>query len=139
MVAFASHSSWATGRLLRPAMPISRKATLKLLDEAPRYPEGTGLRLMVKTAKDLAAIRKLALDQAGKLISRSPSASSRSSPPVKQNLLPRKTPLPPLPSEPSSSLPVVISASQPPARTSSRRRLNGEFHLVHRAQSNAIK
>jgi hypothetical protein len=37
------------------------KGTLKLLDEAPRYAEGTGVRLMVKTAKDLAAIRKLAL------------------------------------------------------------------------------
>jgi hypothetical protein len=37
------------------------KSTLKLLDEAPRYPEGTGLRLIVKAAKDLAAIRKLAL------------------------------------------------------------------------------
>ena len=37
------------------------KSTLKLLDEAPRYPEGTGLRLMVKTAKDLAATKKLAL------------------------------------------------------------------------------
>ena len=37
------------------------KSTLKLLDEAPRYPEGTGLRLMVKSAKDLVEIRKLAL------------------------------------------------------------------------------
>jgi hypothetical protein len=37
------------------------KSTLKLLDEAPRYPEGTGLRLTVKSSKDLAAIRKLAL------------------------------------------------------------------------------
>jgi hypothetical protein len=37
------------------------KSTLKLLDEAPRYAEGTGVRLMVKAAKDLAAIRKLAL------------------------------------------------------------------------------
>jgi hypothetical protein len=37
------------------------KSTLKLLDEAPRYPEGTGLRLMVKAAKDLAAIKRLAL------------------------------------------------------------------------------
>jgi len=37
------------------------KSTLKLLDEAPRYPEGTGLRLLVKAPKDLAAIRKLAL------------------------------------------------------------------------------
>ena len=33
---------------------------LKLLDEAPRYPEGTGLRLDVKSARDLPAIRKLA-------------------------------------------------------------------------------
>jgi hypothetical protein len=37
------------------------RSTLKLLDEAPRYPEGTGLRLMVKSAKDLAPIKKLAL------------------------------------------------------------------------------
>jgi hypothetical protein len=37
------------------------KSTLKLLDEAPRYAEGTGMRLMVKAQKDLAAIRKLAL------------------------------------------------------------------------------
>jgi hypothetical protein len=37
------------------------KKTLKLLDEAPRYAEGTGLRLMVKARKDLAAIHKLAL------------------------------------------------------------------------------
>jgi len=36
------------------------KQILKLLDEAPHYPEGTGLRLLVKTAKDLPAIRKLA-------------------------------------------------------------------------------
>jgi Protein of unknown function (DUF3788) len=37
------------------------KSTLKVLDEAPRYAEGTGVRLMVKAAKDLAAIKKLAL------------------------------------------------------------------------------
>ncbi|MGA2351245.1 MAG: DUF3788 domain-containing protein [Terracidiphilus sp.] len=37
------------------------RSTLKLLDEAPRYAEGTGVRLMVKAAKDLASIRKLAL------------------------------------------------------------------------------
>ena len=36
------------------------KPTLKLLDEAPHYPEGTGLRMLVKTARDLPAIRKLA-------------------------------------------------------------------------------
>jgi hypothetical protein len=37
------------------------KSTLKLLNEAPRYAEGTGVRLIVKAAKDLAAIRKLAV------------------------------------------------------------------------------
>lgn len=37
------------------------KPTIKLLDDAPHYGEGTGLRLMVKASKDLAAIRKLAL------------------------------------------------------------------------------
>jgi hypothetical protein len=37
------------------------KSTLKIIDEAPRYAEGTGVRLMVKAAKDLAAIKKLAL------------------------------------------------------------------------------
>ena len=36
------------------------KPILKLLDEAPHYAEGTGLRLVVKSAKDLPAIRKLA-------------------------------------------------------------------------------
>lgn len=35
------------------------KSTLKALDEAPRYAEGTGLRLIVKGSKDLAAIRIL--------------------------------------------------------------------------------
>jgi hypothetical protein len=37
------------------------ESTLKLLDEAPRYPEGTGLRLTVKSSGDLVEIRKLAL------------------------------------------------------------------------------
>ena len=36
------------------------KSVLKLLEEAPHYPEGTGLRLVVKSAKYLPAIRKLA-------------------------------------------------------------------------------
>lgn len=36
------------------------KYVVKLLDEAPHYPEGTGLRFLVKNAKDLPAIRKLA-------------------------------------------------------------------------------
>ena len=37
------------------------KSALKIIDEAPRYAEGTGVKLMVKAAKDLAAIKKLAL------------------------------------------------------------------------------
>ncbi len=36
------------------------KPVLKLLEGAPRYAEGTGLRLVVKSAKDLPAIRRLA-------------------------------------------------------------------------------
>ena len=35
-------------------------AVTKVLAEAPRYPEGTGVRLVVKTARDLPAIHKLA-------------------------------------------------------------------------------
>jgi hypothetical protein len=31
-----------------------------LLDEAPRYAEGTGVRLIVKATEDLASVRKLA-------------------------------------------------------------------------------
>lgn len=31
----------------------------KLIDEAPRYAEGTGLRIEVKNARDLALVRKL--------------------------------------------------------------------------------
>ena len=34
---------------------------MQVLNEAPRYPEGTAVRLMVKGAKDLAPIKKLAL------------------------------------------------------------------------------
>ena len=37
------------------------KDVLKLLDEATRYAEGTGIRLVVRQKKDLAAVRKLAL------------------------------------------------------------------------------
>lgn len=37
------------------------ESTLKLLDEAPRYPEGTWLRLIVQSSRDLVEIRKLAL------------------------------------------------------------------------------
>ncbi|MDR3773830.1 MAG: DUF3788 family protein [Terracidiphilus sp.] len=35
-------------------------AVTKALDEAPKYAEGTGVRLVVKKQKDLAGIRKLA-------------------------------------------------------------------------------
>lgn len=35
------------------------KRLLKVLDEAPRYPEGTGVRLPVKTASDVALLDKL--------------------------------------------------------------------------------
>jgi hypothetical protein len=37
------------------------KVTQKLLDEAPHYAEGTGIRLLVRETKDLAVIRKLAI------------------------------------------------------------------------------
>jgi hypothetical protein len=37
------------------------KAAMQVLDGAPRYPEGTGVRLMVKSARDLADIRAFAL------------------------------------------------------------------------------
>lgn len=48
------------------ALAAARKTKLpqkvaKALKNAPRYPEGTGLRLVVRKAGDLAAIRKLAL------------------------------------------------------------------------------
>jgi hypothetical protein len=36
------------------------KAVIKIIDEAPRYPEGTGVRLEIRARKDLAAVRKLA-------------------------------------------------------------------------------
>jgi hypothetical protein len=37
------------------------KPVLKAIRDAPRYGEGTGVRLVVKGPKDLASIRKLAL------------------------------------------------------------------------------
>ena len=36
------------------------KAVLKIIDEAPRYPEGTGVRLEIAARQDLAAVKKLA-------------------------------------------------------------------------------
>lgn len=32
----------------------------KIIDESPRYPEGTGVRIEVRTTRDLASVRKLA-------------------------------------------------------------------------------
>lgn len=37
------------------------KNALKLLDEAPRYAEGTGVRLMARASEDLADVRQLAI------------------------------------------------------------------------------
>ncbi len=42
-----------------PAAKLS-KSLLKLIDEAPRYPEGTGVRLEIKSPKDLPAVKQLA-------------------------------------------------------------------------------
>lgn len=47
------------------AMKAARKCglprrVLKILDEAPRYPEGTGVRFEVKAAKDIAVLKTLA-------------------------------------------------------------------------------
>ena len=36
------------------------KAVMKVIDEAPRYAEGTGVRLEIAARKDLAAVKKLA-------------------------------------------------------------------------------
>jgi hypothetical protein len=36
------------------------KAVIKIIDEAPRYAEGTGVRLDITARKDLAAVKKLA-------------------------------------------------------------------------------
>lgn len=33
---------------------------LRMLDQAPKYPEGTGLRFEIKTAKDIAVVKTLA-------------------------------------------------------------------------------
>ena len=36
------------------------KSVVKILDETPQYPEGTGVRIAVKAAKDIAVLKKLA-------------------------------------------------------------------------------
>jgi hypothetical protein len=52
--------------LRRPTLLAVRESglparALRLLDSAPRYPEGTALRLQVQSAKDLALVKTLAL------------------------------------------------------------------------------
>jgi hypothetical protein len=47
------------------AMRAARAAKLpqrivKIMNEAPKYPEGTGVRIALKTPKDLAAVKTLA-------------------------------------------------------------------------------
>jgi len=37
------------------------RRVIKIIDEAPRYPEGTGIRMNVKGPKDIAVIKRLAL------------------------------------------------------------------------------
>ena len=60
------HGSFRVGFILGDkAMEAARqlklpKAVLKIIDEAPRYPEGTGVRLEIAARKDLAAVKKLA-------------------------------------------------------------------------------
>lgn len=34
---------------------------IKIIDEAPRYPEGTGIRMNMKGPKDIAVVKKLAV------------------------------------------------------------------------------
>lgn len=36
------------------------KRVVKALDEAPKYPEGTGVRLIIRSSKDLPSLNKLA-------------------------------------------------------------------------------
>ena len=36
------------------------KSTIKILNEAPRYPEGTGVRLQIQKEKDIETVKQLA-------------------------------------------------------------------------------
>jgi phosphomevalonate kinase len=36
------------------------KRIVKVMDEAPKYPEGTGIRLNVKSSRDIPTLKKLA-------------------------------------------------------------------------------
>ena len=37
------------------------KRVVKVMDEAPKYPEGTGIRLEVKSSRDIGTLKKLAV------------------------------------------------------------------------------
>jgi len=50
------------GKALSAARQCGLSArTLQALDEAPKYPEGTGVRLLIKGPKDIPAVKKLAV------------------------------------------------------------------------------
>ena len=36
------------------------KRIIKVMDEAPEYPEGTGIRLEIKSLRDIGTLKKLA-------------------------------------------------------------------------------
>jgi hypothetical protein len=36
------------------------KRIVKVMDEAPKYPEGTGIRLEIKSSRDIGTLKKLA-------------------------------------------------------------------------------
>ncbi len=57
------HASIILGDKALAAARRSRLSTreTRALDEAPKYPEGTGVRLLVKGPRDLAAVKKLAI------------------------------------------------------------------------------
>ena len=48
-----------------------------MLDEAPKYPEGTGLRFQIKAAKDIAVVKKLAAIKLQHLTPRTRMLASR--------------------------------------------------------------
>ena len=60
-----SMGCFTAGLVLGPrAMTAARESglpqqTRKILDEAPRYPEGTGVRIQVKASRELGPIRSL--------------------------------------------------------------------------------
>jgi hypothetical protein len=51
---FGDRALAATGQTRLPAR------VLRMLDAAPRYPEGTGLRLQIKASKDIPLVKRLA-------------------------------------------------------------------------------